>query len=305
MGAGLRRSIVTGVDQVVRRADAATTTKAAPAPSSGSPGTRPGSGKTSPRSRPGGRLCGPTGWPEQTLSHRSGGWGRSSCACDLKNCAIRQIVQARYALSMDEGGSMPIEILIAPAAPSVESAGNFWKYGLPVVSLILGILLKWVLDYAIERRRDAAQRTLRLEQRRDLLKTRRLDAERSNLIAVQAAAVNLLQAGRDLRVARLNAPQPKESWHRALVAPELESEAQRCAAQLLPLSTRLHTPDVAGQVNLFLGEFWKSVGAYSAKESWSLWQGAEAEFAALQRLAGKAIRDLEDERQQLVDAPAQ
>lgn len=80
---------------------------------------------------------------------------------------------------------MPIEILIAPAAPAAEAAGNFWKYGLPVVSLIAGILLKWGLDLALEGRRDAAQAAKRMVERRDSLKARQTELERSNLLALQ------------------------------------------------------------------------------------------------------------------------
>ncbi|MBH1494711.1 hypothetical protein JY423_09310 [Stenotrophomonas maltophilia] len=202
---------------------------------------------------------------------------------------------------------MPIEILIAPAAqavPAAESASEFWKYGLPVVSLVVGILLKWLLDLFTDGKRAQAARNERVEERRDLLRARLAEAERTNLLALQKIVVSLLLAGRTIRIARSNAQPDGTNWFKAEVDPQLDIELNRLAAELSPLSVRLHTADVAGQLNMFMGAFWEALSADTAREAWDLWRQVEALHGELQRLAGMTIKALEDEYQQLGDLPS-
>ncbi|QZN81655.1 hypothetical protein K5K93_04260 [Stenotrophomonas sp. DR822] len=73
----------------------------------------------------------------------------------------------------------------APAASAAASAGDDWKWLVPVATLILGFGLKWLQDHLTEKGRRRHAKELRREQRYDALRMRRIDAERANLISVQ------------------------------------------------------------------------------------------------------------------------
>ncbi|MDT3487624.1 hypothetical protein [Stenotrophomonas maltophilia] len=199
-------------------------------------------------------------------------------------------------------------VAAANATPATTAAagGAFdWKWLVPVITLILGFVLKWFQDYVTEKRGRKAEAALRRELRWDELRSRRVDAERANLIALQKIVVNLLQAGRNMRVARTHARPEGEGWYRATVDSYLDVELNRLAAELSPLSVRLHTADVAGQLNMFMGAFWEALSADTATEAWDLWREAEGFHGNLQRLMGETIKQLEDENQQLGAPPAQ
>jgi len=188
---------------------------------------------------------------------------------------------------------------VAPASTAVGNSGDDWKWLVPVITLILGFGLKWFQDYVTERRRARAEAALRRELRWDGLLARRVEAERTNLLALQKIVVNLLQAGRNMRVARNEARPVGDPWYRASVDPQLNDDLNRLAVELSPLSARLHTAEVAGQLNMFMGAFWDALSADTATEAWDLWRETEALHGSLQRLMGETIRQLEDENQQL------
>ncbi|HGM4787156.1 MULTISPECIES: hypothetical protein [Stenotrophomonas] len=199
---------------------------------------------------------------------------------------------------------MPIEILIAPAAPAAESASEFWKYGLPVVSLVAGILLKAGLDFFLERRRDAAQEAKRLVERRDALRAKRIEAERGNLLAVQPVLVGLLHAGRKVRNARTAAQTTGEDWSKATIDPELVPKVEEWAALLLPIRARIHSSKVTTPMDTFINKFWKAFRAKSNEEAESLWDETSSAHTKLQAEIGRVIKQLEDENYQLKDPPA-
>ncbi|MBH1745177.1 hypothetical protein I5V28_04945 [Stenotrophomonas maltophilia] len=191
---------------------------------------------------------------------------------------------------------MPIEILIAPAAPAVESTGDFWKYGLPVVSLVAGILLKWVLDVALERRRDTAQEAKRLAERRDALKARQADLERSNLLALQTLLPRHVR-GLFVSLSEAEAALAKtKKWKVERSGPG-EEESRLARFEIAPIRARLHNRELANEITeLVRMHIDESESANDAKGM--LIQIAER-FDALNTKIGDEIRRLEDAELQL------
>ncbi|MEN5271818.1 hypothetical protein [Stenotrophomonas lactitubi] len=195
---------------------------------------------------------------------------------------------------------MPIEILIAPAAPAVESAGDFWKYGLPVVSLVAGILLKWVLDGALERRRDAAQEAKRLAERRDALKARQADVERSNLLALQPLM------SRHVRGVFLTLDEAKAAMAEAQVwkvprsGPGAE-ESRVARFEMTPIRARLHNRELAQEITEFVAlhiDDTESKGAANL-----ITMQIARQFDSISAKIGDEIRRLEDAELQLAGNP--
>ncbi|KZE52989.1 hypothetical protein J3A72_003136 [Stenotrophomonas sp. PvP093] len=81
----------------------------------------------------------------------------------------------------------------APAASAAASAGDDWKWLVPVATLILGFGLKRFQDHLTEKGRRRHAKELRREQRYDALRMRRIDAERANLISVQPLLLKLMR----------------------------------------------------------------------------------------------------------------
>ena len=202
---------------------------------------------------------------------------------------------------MEEGGFMPIEILIAPAASAAEAAGNFWKYGLPVVSLIAGILLKWGLDLALEGRRDAAQAAKRMVERRDSLKARQTELERSNLLALQ---ILLARHVRGLFVAKAEAEAAMEktgNWKVERSGPGGE-ESREARFEMAPIRARLHNRELANEVTALVCVHIDDTES-KPEANLRLMQIGER-FDTLTTKIGEEIRRLEDAELQLADPPA-
>lgn len=196
---------------------------------------------------------------------------------------------------------MPIEILIAPAAPAAEAAGNFWKYGLPVVSLIAGILLKWGLDLALEGRRDAAQEAKRMVERRDALMARQAESERSNLLALQPL---LTRHVRGLFVAMNEAKAAMAEtnvWKLDLKGPGGE-QSREARFDMTPIRARLHNRELAKEITEFVGLHIKA--AMSEREVKVLLMQIGQKFDILSTKIGEEIRRLENAELQLTESSA-
>ncbi|WP_312226210.1 hypothetical protein [Stutzerimonas nitrititolerans] len=193
----------------------------------------------------------------------------------------------------------------APAATASASAGYDWKWLVPVATLILGFGLKWLQDYVTEKGRRNHEKQLRREQRFDLLRSRRIDAERANLLALQPLVGNLMRAVavgylEDLRCYRA---QGGKSWGNNRLPPEADEAIRRANADLVPLRARVHTSDVSVALNELVDLLSGLVLVKSEREATEIWRTGGAMHDVLQELIGKHIKALEDENQVLVDPP--
>ncbi|MFG6068816.1 hypothetical protein ACEU0B_001973 [Stenotrophomonas indicatrix] len=194
----------------------------------------------------------------------------------------------------------------APAITGAASAGEEWKWLVPVATLILGFALKWLQDYVTEKGRRNHEKELRREQRYDLLRSRRIDAERANLLALQPLVGNLMRAVavgylEDLRCYRA---QRGKSWGDNRLPLEADEAIRRANADVLPLRARVHTRDVSIALNKLVDLLSGLVYVKSESEATEIWRAGGAMHNELQVLIGKHIKALEDENQVLVDPPA-
>nr|MBH1517169.1 hypothetical protein [Stenotrophomonas maltophilia] len=214
---------------------------------------------------------------------------------------------------------MPVEILIAPAAPAAEAVGTFWKVGLPIITLLLGFLLKAGFDYFMEGDREERQKRLRKEQRFDAIRMRRLDSERENLLALQPLIVAYIRAAKNVyslkvhptrKLRHLIGVGPIPSNEELLddaeaAARELglaEEEMWLAAASVAPVRSRLHSTEVVAAVDLLLNVVEEKV-AGAHKSQWR-WEDVDGPLNAVHGLIGTAIKQLEGENQQLGDPSA-
>ncbi|OWQ58444.1 hypothetical protein [Stenotrophomonas maltophilia] len=186
---------------------------------------------------------------------------------------------------------MPIEILIAPAAPAAESAGDFWKYGLPVVSLVVGIILKWLLDLVTDGKREKAAKRERAEERRDLLRARLADSERTNLLALQPLVMQYLRALVLSHDEAAVAARTDGVWSLAR-AHEGERMARMAKMSMMEIRTRLHDRGLADDLSNIASDLRFSI-ARDAREALDALNEITLRAVQVVERMGEKIRSLE------------
>lgn len=194
----------------------------------------------------------------------------------------------------------------APAITAGASAGDDWKWLVPVATLILGFGLKWLQDHITEKGRRRHEKELRREQRFDLLRNRRIDAERANLLALQPLVLQLMRAAAVGYMEDLRSYQDHENrhWGRNRLSAAADESIRQANADLVPLRGRIHTAEVSGRLNALIDLLWRLAKVDTEAEATQIWATGGLMHDELQALIGKQIRLLEDENQQLGDPSA-
>ncbi|WP_368865205.1 hypothetical protein [Stenotrophomonas maltophilia] len=172
---------------------------------------------------------------------------------------------------------------------------------------LLGIVIGWILKTATDvfmehrRRREAAE--ARREQRFDALRSRRIEAERANLLALQPMVTDFMLAGAYCSRAPRHVTDQGD-----LVGAEFEDqrEAMRLqSAAMMSIRARLHDREIAVLLGrLTLGGL-QAVQQPHPTESVAYWEGIIPMAQEAHNVIGAAIRRLEDESIQLVAPPVQ
>lgn len=204
----------------------------------------------------------------------------------------------------------------APAATAAASAGDDWKWLVPVATLILGFGLKWFQDHFTEKARRKRDDELRRQQRYDALRMRRLEAERANLLALQPLVIAFMRAATDACKVKKQAfgerrgaaaYMPGNSMEREAslqAMAKVDAEVRQASAAIIPLQARLHSAEVRSALNDLIEAVWATMDAKTSLGMMRNWQLVDRPHNELQTLMGQIIKQLEDENQQLGDPPA-
>lgn len=182
--------------------------------------------------------------------------------------------------------------------PPGASGGIAWG---ALLGVALGWALKAVSDFLLERRRRRDAAEARREQRFDALRSRRIEAERANLLALQPMVTDFMVAG---ALCSRASRRPLDSGE--LVGEEFESkrEAMRVqAATMMAIRARLHDRDIAELAGRLTTGGMHAVQQAHASDSAYYWDQFIPIARELHNDVGAAIRRLEDESIQLVVPP--
>lgn len=182
----------------------------------------------------------------------------------------------------------------APATTAANSAHD-WKWLVPVATLIIGFVLKWLQDHFTERSRRKHDQTLRRDQRRDALRIQKHDAERENLLALQPLVVTLMAAGRALRSFRRSM---RRRYPGGLEEEQDLMEAVRkVASNVLPIRARLHSVEANLALDELVRRLWHSINSESENDAEivRLWEAVEDAELPAHTAIGQAIKALDDE----------
>ncbi len=204
---------------------------------------------------------------------------------------------------------------VAPAATAAANDGTDWKWLVPVATLIIGFGLKWFQDYVTEKGRRRHDKDLRREQRYDVLRMRRLEAERANLLELQPLVVTFMRAATDAYKVKMKAL----GWERGAAAflpansmereallqsvAKVNDEVRQASAALIPLQSRLHSEEVRSALNGLIDVVWATMDAKASLTMMRNWELVDQPHNELHTVMGRIIKQLEDENQQLGDPP--
>lgn len=204
----------------------------------------------------------------------------------------------------------------APAATAAASGGDDWKWLVPVITLILGFGLKWFQDYLTEKGRRRHDKELRREQRYDVLRMRRLEAERANLLELQPLVVAFVRAATDAYKVKMKAFgwdsgaaafMPRSTMEREALQKSVakaNDEVRQASAALIPLQSRLHSDEVRSALNALIDVVWATMDAKASLTMMKNWEKVDPPHNELHTVMGRVIKQLEDENQQLGDPPS-
>ncbi|QNG72801.1 hypothetical protein EIELFIGP_01609 [Stenotrophomonas maltophilia] len=183
-------------------------------------------------------------------------------------------------------------------SPPGASGGIAWG---ALFGVALGWALKAISDFLLERRRRRDAAEARREQRFDALRSRRIEAERANLLALQPMVTDFMVAG-----ALCSRAHRRLSDSGDLVGEEFEAkrEAMRVqAASMMAIRARLHDREIAELAGRLTTGGLHAVHQVLAADSTAYWDEFIPIARDLHNEVGAAIRRLEDESIQLVAPP--
>ena len=192
----------------------------------------------------------------------------------------------------------------APAASAAASAGDDWKWLVPVATLILGFGLKWLQDHLTEKGRRRHAKELRREQRYDALRMRRIDAERANLISVQPLLLKLMRTAAVFHLEDIKAYDRTGEWGTYKLPPQVAEDFRLAIAEVVPIHARIHTRTVYEQLSEYWELLYQVTNSVAKAEARALWEQVHPIYDRLHIALGDEIRKLEDENLQLGDPSA-
>lgn len=189
---------------------------------------------------------------------------------------------------------MPIEILIAPAAPAAptaDSVSDLVKYGVPVGTLILGIVLKAAMDEFSAWRKEKKAAKSEAERRKYEQEQRVRDRERENLLHL----LPLLTDARDAIHAMHQAwPGQQAGDTKAMIAMnDALAKLGTTQSTMIEISARLHTESVVDDLLVMFKAAAGIAEALDGQDAKRAFRDATSANTSAAKTVGQRIRALE------------
>lgn len=170
----------------------------------------------------------------------------------------------------------------------------------PVVTLVIGALLKAVFDSWTEKRRAGFDRESRVEKRKEVILMQRIDLQRKALGDIQIAISDLMRCTTVLHLAECKLWSDTGSWGGGDVPVDVNDQSRAAFRQVTLARVRVrdeHVRDMAERVSKLCSQV-SFADSVDASEDAVLSAGSL--YNIFNEKVGESLRALEDEEQALL-----
>lgn len=163
----------------------------------------------------------------------------------------------------------------------------------PVVTLIAGLVLKAVFDWLGEGRKDAAERRIRVEKRKEALLMQRIESQRKLLPELQEAISELMRCTGRVNLFDIQSYRGSGEWGKALLPPELNETSREAFRSVTLYSVRVQHDELRKAISDLSSTCTEITLALSEQQSNGLLADASFKYSAVNELIGVALRALD------------
>jgi hypothetical protein len=170
----------------------------------------------------------------------------------------------------------------------------------PVVSLVVGALLKAGFDYFNEARLEARERRVRLEKRQESFLMQKIEAQRVLLPQLQESIVELMRTTHLLNLEDQKNYRKSGSWGKLPVGDELSDRSMTAFRQVGLFRVRVQDNELRDQITQLSALCTKVIYGQSELESDEVMRCVGIHFSEVNELLGEAIRFLDAQEQAIL-----
>lgn len=165
----------------------------------------------------------------------------------------------------------------------------------PVITLILGAILKGVSDLIFDERKTKREKEARLEQRLDAIQLRRAEFQRSTLLDLQTTMQKLARAtGRASHEDLMAFRNTGKKWGANSLSEEANLGAQQAHASIHMLRVRVNDKEIREAADKFSSTCARHVHCRSEAESDACMKEMSGHMTELNERIGEALRSLDN-----------
>ncbi|MCM8559802.1 hypothetical protein ACLE2W_06645 [Pseudomonas shahriarae] len=163
----------------------------------------------------------------------------------------------------------------------------------PVVTLVAGLVLKAVFDWLSEGRKDAVERRIRVEKRKEALLMQRIESQRKLLPELQEAISQLMRCAGRVNLSDVQSYRGSGEWGKALLHPELNEASREAFRSVTLYSVRVQNDELRKAISDLSSTCTQITLALSEQQSNGLLADASFKYVAVNEQIGAALRALD------------
>lgn len=170
----------------------------------------------------------------------------------------------------------------------------------PVVTLVVGVMLKAVFDALTEGRKAAVEKAVRVEKRKEAILMQRIESQRKALSDLQAAVSILVRCASLGHIADSEVFHKSGVWGRGMLPEDLNEQTRAAFREVSLVKVRVSDGSVRAAVDELSGLCSRIPFASSFAESESMVFDAGDRFVTVNEMIGERLRALEGDEQALL-----
>lgn len=170
----------------------------------------------------------------------------------------------------------------------------------PVVTLIVGVLLKAIFDVLTESRKAAVDKAVRVEKRKEQLLMQRIESQRKILGDLQVAIAKLVRCASIGHTNDAEAYHETGEWAKGVLSDELNEDSRAAFRDVTMLKVRVSNDGLRALVSELSLLCSKIPFAKTLDASEHMLFAAGEKFTQVNELIGESLRALESDEQALL-----